>query len=89
VRTLVKNRIKLTSTAVEKLRFPEGAVTKTGKPATRREPGSAAIIEVASATSTAAEPGNLVISSLRAGCDFDSGHGFVDASAAVAATPAP
>jgi hypothetical protein len=65
------------------------AYARLFKPATRREPGSAANIEVASATSTAAEPGNSVISSLRAGCDFDSGHGFVDASAAVAATPAP
>jgi hypothetical protein len=32
-------------------------------------------------------PGNSVFSSLPAGFDFDSGHGFVDAAAAVAATP--
>lgn len=30
----MNNRIKLTNTAVEKLRFPEGAVTRTGKPIT-------------------------------------------------------
>lgn len=30
----MNNRIKLTSTAVEKLRFPEGAVTRSGKPIT-------------------------------------------------------
>ena len=32
-------------------------------------------------------PGNSVFSPLPAGYDFDSGHGFVDAAAAVAATP--
>jgi hypothetical protein len=34
-------------------------------------------------------PGNSVFSSLPAGFDFDSGHGFVDAAAAVTATPEP
>ncbi|MFL6548435.1 MAG: hypothetical protein ACJ8OJ_07040, partial [Povalibacter sp.] len=34
-------------------------------------------------------PGNSVFSPLPAGFDFDSGHGFVDAAAAVGATPAP
>lgn len=34
-------------------------------------------------------PGNSVFSPLPAGYDFDSGHGNVDAAAAVAATPAP
>ncbi|HEY8152073.1 MAG TPA: S8 family serine peptidase [Vicinamibacteria bacterium] len=34
-------------------------------------------------------PGNSVFSPLPAGYDFDSGFGFVDAAAAVAATPAP
>jgi hypothetical protein len=34
-------------------------------------------------------PGNSVFSGLPAGYDFDSGHGFVDAGAAVAATPQP
>jgi len=34
-------------------------------------------------------PGNSVFSSLPAGYDYDSGYGFVDAAAAVAATPAP
>jgi hypothetical protein len=34
-------------------------------------------------------PGNSVFAPLPAGYDFDSGHGFVDADAAVAATPAP
>ena len=32
-------------------------------------------------------PGNSVFSPLPAGFDFDSGHGFVDAAAALAATP--
>jgi len=32
-------------------------------------------------------PGNSIFSPLPAGFDFDSGHGFVDAAAAVAATP--
>ncbi|HEX7959809.1 MAG TPA: S8 family serine peptidase [Terriglobales bacterium] len=34
-------------------------------------------------------PGNSIFSPLPAGYDFDSGHGFVDAAAAVAATPLP
>ena len=34
-------------------------------------------------------PGNSIFSPLPAGYDFDSGHGFVDAAAAVAATPQP
>jgi hypothetical protein len=34
-------------------------------------------------------PGNSVFSALPVGYDSDSGHGFVDAEAAVAATPAP
>ncbi|HKU15482.1 MAG TPA: S8 family serine peptidase [Steroidobacteraceae bacterium] len=34
-------------------------------------------------------PGNSVFSALPAGYDFDSGQGFVDAAAAVAATPNP
>lgn len=34
-------------------------------------------------------PGDSIFSALPAGFDFDSGHGFVDAAAAVAATPAP
>jgi len=34
-------------------------------------------------------PGNSVFSPLPAGYDFDSGHGFVNAAAAVAATPQP
>jgi hypothetical protein len=34
-------------------------------------------------------PGNSIFSPLAAGYDFDSGFGFVDAAAAVAATPAP
>ena len=34
-------------------------------------------------------PGNSIFSPLPAGYDFDSGHGFVDAAAAVAATPEP
>jgi len=34
-------------------------------------------------------PGNSVFSSLPAGFDYDSGYGFVDAAAAVSATPAP
>jgi hypothetical protein len=34
-------------------------------------------------------PGNSVFSPLPAGFDFDSGQGFVDAVAAVGATPSP
>ena len=34
-------------------------------------------------------PGNSVFSPLPVGYDFDSGEGFVDASAAVGATPSP
>ena len=34
-------------------------------------------------------PGNSVFSPLPAGFDFDSGEGFVDAAAAVTATPSP
>jgi len=34
-------------------------------------------------------PGDSVFSALPAGYDFDSGHGFVDAAAAVGATPPP
>jgi subtilisin family serine protease len=34
-------------------------------------------------------PGNSMFSPLPAGFDFDSGHGFVDAAAAVTQTPAP
>jgi hypothetical protein len=34
-------------------------------------------------------PGNSVFSPLPAGFDFDSGEGFVDAAAAVSATPSP
>ena len=34
-------------------------------------------------------PGDSVFSPLPAGYDFDSGHGFVDAVAAIAATPTP
>ena len=34
-------------------------------------------------------PGNSAFSALPAGYDFASGHGFVDAQAAVAATPQP
>jgi hypothetical protein len=34
-------------------------------------------------------PGNSVFSPLPPGFDFDSGEGFVDADAAVTATPSP
>jgi len=34
-------------------------------------------------------PGNSIFSPLPAGFDFDSGEGFVDAAAAVSATPNP
>ena len=34
-------------------------------------------------------PGDSTFSPLPGGFDFDSGHGYVDAAAAVTATPAP